>query len=395
MNKKGLTRGWLTMIHMVALGLIFTVGSGLSQTITQGNIFDMGTSSSTGSVTPTANQWVTFTATGNDTVSDVRLYNQTASTASPVLSIGIYAVDGAGKPTGSALASTTYSPGASIGWQTIALNYTMTQGTAYAIRVSTSTAGSIYPWRVVTGSVTNGTQPSGATDARWARGSNTGTPTNTSNNIWVVNTSYAVGPTTVAQATGLPYQSYTSAATSTLISTTNAVGQRFRFDEAESGQTLLNSINLKLSLSSPPAAAPLTVHLLDSAGNILTTGTLSLSGLVSGVQTVNFNEAIQLTDGAYYYFAAYVNSTGSSSGAILSGGLMTNDAVYIAASYQGADSYGVSWNSHSNFAAPTNSLTTDYYFGLNLSAVPEPSTVVLAIAGLMLIVIGRRRLLRS
>ncbi len=368
---------------LVGLLVAASLSNSYSAAIT-GNLYNIDSAVSS-AVNPTTSQWVTFTATEDSIVSQVQINNSNALTGSPLLDIGLYAVDGNGVPTGSALASSTLTPSGT-GWQATALSYTLVKGTVYALKASTTTASTSYPWRTTTSTTINNFQPSGAPDSHWRRGLNSGTPVGTSQNVWILKTG-------ANQAIGMPYTltSYLNAAP-----VNAATGQRFRFDLPSTGESSLESVTLKLNISSTaPPANPLTVKLLDINGTVMTTGTLNLSTAAAGVAyfQINFDAASTLTAGEFYYLAVY--SASSTSGSVTwASASTTADLLYESATYQGVDAYAVTWSSQSNFAATaTTDLTRDLYFQLNLAAIPEPSTWALLTAGLALslIIIRKRR----
>ena len=167
-----------------------------------GNTYQLG-GGQTAAVTTANTQWVTFTATQAMTISAADIYNGTAITGTPVLTVGIYAVDGSNVPTGAALGSNTFTP--SVGtnvWQRVTLpSVALTSGVVYAMKVSTATAGTTYPWRYNTGP-TGGIQPYGTPDVNFLRGANTGLPGN-GQNVWYLETD-------IGRAIGQPYTSSTA-----------------------------------------------------------------------------------------------------------------------------------------------------------------------------------------
>jgi len=338
-----------------------------------GNLYDLGNGNSA-VVSPVNAQWVTFTAMEDGTVTEAQINNSTAPTGSPTLEVGLYAVDALGVPTGSALSSGTVTASAT-GWQTTALNYSLVKGTVYALRVSTTTVGASFPWRLNFASATNNVQPSGAVDTHWMRGFNNGAPSNGSQNVWILKTG-------TNQAIGQPY---TVASNQNLGSNTLTIGERFRFDLPSTGENLLTSVSLKLNVSATPPANPLTIKLLDKNGLVLTTGSIDLSTAAAGVAYFNVGLAAaqELTAGEFYYLALYSNGSVSNSVA-WSYASTTNDPLYQSATYQGVDAYAVSWGSQTNYStAPSTDLSRDYFFQLNLDAVPEPSTWALVGLGLI------------
>lgn len=352
------------------LPLVLAASQGMAAVT--GNFYDLGNGNSA-VVSPANAQWVTFTAMENSTISEAQINNSTAPTGSPTLEVGLYAVDALGVPTGSALSSGTITASAT-GWQTTALNYSLVKGTVYALRVSTTTVGTSFPWRL-NFAAANNVQPSGAMDAHWMRGVNNGTPTNTSQNVWILKTG-------TNQAIGQPY---TVASNQNLGSNTLTIGERFRFDLPSTGENLLTSVSLKLNVSATPPANPLTVKLLDKNGLVLTTGSIDLSTAPAGAAYFNVGlaSAQELSAGEFYYLALYANGSVSNS-VTWSYASTTNDPLYQSATYQGSDAYAVSWGSQTNYStAPSSDLSRDYFFQLNLNTVPEPSTWALVGLGLM------------
>jgi hypothetical protein len=371
------THAWKKRAFVMASALLMAANS---FAVISGNFYDIGGSASAG-VSPTAAQWVTFTASEDAIVSEAQLYANNLS-GSPVLEVGLYAVNGSGVPTGSALSSGTVTATAA-GWVASTLSYSLVKGTVYALRVSTSTVGTTYNWRLNSSPGGNTIQPVGVADSHWFRGINTSAPVGTGQNVWILKTG-------TNQAIGQPY---TAAGSQNIGSTGVAFGQRFRFDLPTTGENLLESVGLKLNVSATPPANPLVVRLLDKNGLVLTSGSIDLSATAPGVAYFNISlaSAQQLTAGEFYYLAVVVNSTVANSVTWLNGSTI-NDPLYQSATYQGTDAYAVTWNSQSTFGTPaTTDLSRDYSFQLNLTAVPEPSTWALLGMGLMAWTFVRRQ----
>lgn len=347
-----------------SLAASLALASGAFGAVISGNTYSIGGSLAS-TVDSTHAQWVTFTASANSTVTEAQIYSAAAITGSPVLQVGLYAVNGSGIPTGSALTTTSITP-SGVGWQAATINYSLVQGTVYALQVSTATVGASYAWRGNTNTVANTIQPSGTPDSNWRRGINTGAPVATSQNVWILNTGGN-------QAIGQPY---TSTPFQNLGSTTTAVGERFRFDLPSTGETNLASVNLLLNVAATPPTNPLTVKLLDQNGSVVASGSLDLSTAAAGTNSyqINFGTPYVLTSGSSYYLAVYSNGSLASS-VTWEAGATTGSALYESATYEGTSAYAATWNSQTTYGTPaTTDLTKDYFFQLNLSAVPEPST---------------------
>lgn len=327
-------------------------------------------------VNTTNNQFVTFTADAADTVTQARLYAATTVSGSPVLNVGLYAVDSNGAPTGTALTSGSVTA-TTAGWTSIDLsNYTLTAGTTYALAVSTATASGSFGWSYTAENPANTIQPVGVEDDHWRRGNN-GVVATSGQNMWALATS------TSGKTIGQPY---ISSSAQSVTSPTVTRGQRFVFDLAGSGgNDLLESVTLFTGVTTAPSS-PVTLKVIDSLGNVLATTSLDLSAASgAALRTFDLSSPISLTDGEAYYLGLYSNT-----GAVTwYGWNVTDEAFYIDASYQGGDSYAVSWASQTDFTgAPSELKTRDHYFGLNM--VPEPSVAGLVCVGLAFALLRRR-----
>lgn len=369
------------------------VASSRGQTLANwGNSFNTGSTAQSLVVTNVNSQWTTFTADSNFAVSSVWISGNGAMTASTSMNVEIYAVDTlTGKPTGAALATQLVTT-ASSGWNQVSgFNYTLTQGNAYALKLTAVTGNPSFGWRFLNSTVpapfvnTNSVQPgSGDTDPYWARGTNNVAPVTQGQAVWILENASGHG-------FGQPFN---ASASPNLGSATAAVGQRFRFDAPDGTNHVLTNVQLTLNVAATPPANLLTVRLLSSNGTILTTGTLDLSAAAAGIgrYTVDFNSTYQLTDQDFYYLALYSTNSVADSVKWL-GGLtgQTLDSTFLDATFQGQSGYAVTWNSQSNFSTvATTSLDRDYSF--NLGLVPEPSTYALmVVAGGILFVVARRK----
>ncbi len=371
----------------IAAVVFFGISSpGLAQTLTWwGNEYMLG-SAGTVSVTPSNTLWSTFTASSAEEVTGARL-NANSVTNSPTLSVELYAVDGDGKPTGSALASGTVSP-AGTGWTSVAFssNYTLTKGNVYALSVSTATTGASFGWRynAAAPATSLDMQPVGVADAHWARGANMGNPASINQTVWILET-------TSGSSIGQPYG---TATTTSVVSATTTTGQRFVFDKAAAGgNDKLEKVTLYLNIGGTPPSDLVNLRVIDSLGDVVGTASLDLSSAGTGANfyTFDLNSPISLTDNAVYYLGVYSNGTGT---ALWYGWNVTNEAAYRAASFQGDDAYAVSWASQSDYSTtPTSTLTRDLYFSLGL--IPEPTSLMLAGTALLMAIMQRRRNGRS
>ena len=351
-----------------------------------GNTYQLG-GGQTAAVTTANTQWVTFTATQAMTISAADIYNGTAITGTPVLTVGIYAVDGSNVPTGAALGSNTFTP--SVGtnvWQRVTLpSVALTSGVVYAMKVSTATAGTTYPWRLNQGA-TGGLQPYGTPDTHFWRGVNTTVPTAANGqNVWYLETD-------IGRAIGQPYTSSTAQGAA---STTTTLGQKFSFDKTGTNDQV-SAVTLQLGIVTAPPANPVTLKLIDASGAVLATTSLNLSGAPLGAANYTFDFAapVTLTDTSSYYLGLFSN--GSTADSVKWYGWNTsNDSLSIGASFEGSSAYATSWLSQSNFTVGQTPINTrDYNF--NLTLVPEPSTMALAlVGGLGILLLARRRLARA
>lgn len=348
-----------------------------------GNSYQLG-NSGTASVNTTNSQWVTFTATSNMTISAAQIYNSAAITGTPLLTVGIYTVDGNGTATSTVVGSTnTFTPSGT-GWQRVTLpNVALTSGVVYAMKVTTATAGALYPWLTLGGS-SGGIQPYGTADTHFLRGLNSGLPSATQN-PWLLETN-------IGRAIGEPYTSSTAQGAA---STTTTLGQKFTFDKTGTNDQV-SAVTLKLGIVTAPPANLVTVKLIDASGTVLATTTLDLSAAPLGTADYTFNLAtpVTLVNTNAYYLGLFSN--GSTAGSVTWYGWNTlaTNSLTAGASFQGAGSYSTAWGSQSNFTvAQTPVNTRDYNF--NLTLVPEPSTLALAlVGGLGILLLARRRLAR-
>lgn len=374
----------------------FFPGEVRAQITTWGNTYNGGTSSTSAVVTNVNSQWTTFTADDDRNVSSIWINSTIALAASTSLNVELYLVDTiTGKPTGTALATQTISS-APVGWnQVTGFNYTLSKGTAYALRLSAASGDPGFGWRIINSNTTGGfnnantVQPiSGDTDPYWGRGRNADSPAYVGQAVWLLE---------AANGSGFG-QPYNTSANANLASATAAVGQRFQFQAPNPEDVFLQGVTLDLNIAATPPANPLTVHLLDSDGSILATGTLDLSTAAAGrsLYTVNLSTPFEMTDESIYYLALY--SDESTDGSVLWNGAATdqNDSTFIGSTFQGDTGYVVTWASQSDFSGGTSNLLRDYYFGLNLSSVPEPTTAgLIALAGGALLLSVRRRTIRA
>lgn len=382
-QKINIKRGVLASLALIALS------ASVSAESQWGNTFNVGTSSGSLTVTDVNSFWTTFTADSNFNFNSVWLNSNSAMAASTSMNVELSAVGLDGKPTGSALASQVLSSAAK-GWtQVTGFNYTLTDGTAYALRLSANTGDPSYQWRLLNSvgltDNNNYVQPgNGNIDPNWARGQNTGSPATVGQAVWMLQSSGNDG-------FGQPY---TTASNAKLASPSASVGQRFRFDAPDPDDVVLTSVDLMLSIAATPPANPLTLYVLDSTGAILQFGTLNLSSASAGIgfYTINLNDEIVLTDGEIYQLALYSNGSAGNS-VLWRGGSTQNVTAFIDATFQGNDAYAVTWSSQSNFTTyASTTLTNDYYFGLNLTAIPEPASM--ALLGLCVLVFALRRKMR-
>ena len=154
-------------------------------------------------------------------------------------------------------------------------------------------------------------------------------------------------------------------------------------------------MTLQLGIVTAPPANPVTLKLIDASGAVLATTSLNLSGAPLGAANYTFDFAapVTLTDTSSYYLGLFSN--GSTADSVKWYGWNTsNDSLSIGASFEGSSAYATSWLSQSNFTvAQTPINTRDYNF--NLTLVPEPSTLALAlVGGLGILLLARRRLAR-
>lgn len=345
-----------------------------------GNPYFMGGAGSV-VVSDTRTGFARFTATEDMVVNGAQLYANFAS--SPDLVVSIQADDGTGFPDGTPLASTTITPGAA-GWHTATFatpTSTLTSGNTYFLVASTTTDGASFGWRFnnVTGGHPNIIQPFGVADSNWARGQTT-----PSADVTPGQSVMYLLDTNIGRAVGQPYLSIP---TQNLGSTVTTQGQRFRFDaSAAQGNSIATSVNLRLNIGATPPSEPLEAVLLDSALNSLGGGLLDLSGEPQGqnIFTLDFNSQIALLDNEIYYLGLF--SDGSAASSVQWYGMSHGDNVFErSASFQGPDGYAVAWDAQSDFGAAT--MTTDlnrnYYFEFVL--IPEPSGIVLVLAGSILL----------
>lgn len=387
--KKTITQKTAEIVRNLTLAAAFLgiVPPGLAQIeTTWGNDYLLG-NGGTATVNPTTAQWVTFTAGAADTINGVRLYQNATPIGSPALEVGLYAVDGNGKPTGSALVSTNLTPtNTGAAWVTALLgNYTLTANTTYALRVSTATAGASFAWRYTTENPANNMQPVGLADTHWRRGNGVNNPATNGQNVWVLTT-------TNGTAIGQPY---INSSTQNLASTNITIAQRFVFNQAGAGTNdVLQAVSAYLSVAATPPVNPVTLKIIGSDGAVLSTATLDLSSAPSGAAIYQFDLAtpISLTNSTAYYIGMY--SSGSAGNSVLwYGWNTTDDALYRSASFQGENAYAVSFASQSDYTGtPTSTPNRDYYFDLHM--VPEPSVVLLTLAGLALTFFVRHRACR-
>lgn len=369
----------------------FFPGEARAQITTWGNVYQLG-NAGTATVNPTNSGWVTFTATEAMEVSAAQIYNSSALTGSPELTVSIRAVDSNGVPTGPSLGSNVFTP-TGIGWQRVTLpDVALTSGVVYAMEVTTSTPSASFPWRFNAGP-TGGIQPYGTPDEDFFRGGGTSLPA-TSQNVWILETD-------IGRAIGQPY---TSSTAQNAASSTNSLGQRFRFEQTGSNDAV-SAITLQLGIGAtgaspaPAPTNPVVVKLIDNAGQVLAEGSLDLSDEAPGTvgnYVFDLDQTQPLVAGDLYYIALYTN--GSTTNSVKWYGwntLLTPDPMLIGASFQGADSYSLLWGSQTDFTGTQTALTTrDYYFALNL--VPEPTTAgLIALAGGALLLSVRRRTIRA
>jgi len=318
------------------------------------------------------------------TISAAQIYNSAAIIGTPLLTVGIYTVDGNGTATSTVVGSTnTFTPSGT-GWQRVTLpSVALTSGVVYAMKVTTATAGASYPWLTLGGS-SGGIQPYGTADTHFLRGLNSGLPTATQN-PWLLETN-------IGRAIGEPYTSSTAQGAA---STTTTLGQKFTFDKTGTNDQV-SAVTLKLGIVTAPPANLVTVKLIDASGTVLATTTLDLSAAPLGTADYTFNLAtpVTLVNTNAYYLGLFSN--GSTAGSVTWYGWNTlaTNSLTAGASFEGSSAYATSWLSQSNFTvAQTPINTRDYNF--NLTLVPEPSTLALAlVGGLGILLLARRRLAR-
>lgn len=399
--KSGVTPSKSVLAVVAGIGLCFAAQAAAQAN--WGNSFNYGNTAGSVSVSSTNEIWTTFTAQSNFALSKLWINSNSAMAEGTSMDIALYALDTVtGKPTGTALVSQTVSSIAA-GWVAFEdFNYTLSSGTAYAIQISRVSGNPSYLWRYLnsnrpapfdnTNSVQAGT---GNPDPNWARGSTPvasgipGDPTKTGQLVWLLESDAGVG-------FGQPI---TSSVGVNLASATNAVGQRFQFDAPNPTDLWVDSVNLTLSVGETPPVNELTVHLLAADGSILTTGSLDLSEAASGINRyiVAFDTPYEMVDGGIYYLAAY--SAGSANNSLSWIGGVTNqaNALFQGATFQGTTGYVVAWDSQFDFSSVLSSnLSQDLSFNLGLSAIPEPSSIVLVlVTGLVGVVLMRNRKIRA
>lgn len=251
--KKSTKHGLKKMIGGLVAMLLLASSSAFAQTTTWGNTYMIG-NGNTATVNTANNQWVTFTADANDTITQARLYAPTIVSNSPVLDVGLYAVDVNGVPTGSALTSGSVTATAA-GWTSVSLsNYTLSTGTTYALKVSTATAGASFGWRLTLENPANTIQPVGAPDAHWRRGLNNNLPVTNGQTVW------ALGTTMAGKTIGQPY---ISTSPQNVAHASNTIGQRFVFDLAGAGgNKFLESVTLYVGVGATAPVNPVTLKLI-------------------------------------------------------------------------------------------------------------------------------------
>jgi len=363
-----------------------------AQSTAWGNSFNVGSTSGSLSVTATNIPWTTFTASSELDVSSIWINSNSAMAAATGVRVEIFAVDlVTGKPTGPALATQVLASAAA-GWtQVTGINYTLTEGSVYALQLSAASGNPAYNWRFLNSNLAapyenrNFVQPySGNLDPYWARGNNNNDPVQSGVANWLMQSSGG-------DSFGQPYNANLS---QNIASPTVAIGQRFRFDAPDAASSLLDSVDLMLSVAATPPANPVTVRLLSSSGAILATSTLDLSSAASGINiyTVDFASSIQLTDQEFYFLALYSNGSAANSVVWRGGSTDVLTDIFLDATFQGQDGYAVTWNSQSDFSTvASTTLARDYYFNLNLSAIPEPSSLALLAAGLLTLAVRRAK----
>lgn len=345
-------------------------------------------------ISSSAVQWgARFTASETITI-DQALARLTGSGGSPNLQVAIQADDGSGNPDGVDLGVATLGSSAGFNAGNFAAPVSLVQGNVYHFihRVDNAGGGNSVFLASAPGVVFTAA-PSGVAESQYAL-----TLSQDSGSTWTTYTDkimFGLRDSVSGAAIGQPYDGQTFVG----VGGTSWRGQSFTVT-GFGGDATLSEVSMKVYKDAAPAADDLRVYLIDTTTNDAVWSDV-LMGASAGATGPTGDEVfvevpdLTLVDGRQYILATESAGSAASAYSLYVASTQAPDEWLTSLNYQEAQGstylFADSAGLPGSFASLDNDTARfDAFFSLDLTAVPEPGTLLLLVAGSATLIVRRR-----